>query len=190
MYLGMAATESTMLPLGTPMPQFELSNVVDGHPVSPHQLPHRNGALVMFICNHCPYVIHIRSELIKVAHEAIHQGFSVVAINANSIQTHPQDGPAHMKELAIAEHWRFPFLYDDTQEVARAFKAACTPDLFLFDKDLKLAYRGQFDDSRPKNDKPVTGKDLRGAIALVAEGKKPSPEQRASIGCNIKWHPT
>ena len=178
-----------MLPLGTPLPSFKLTNVSDGKPVGPDDLKGRAGVLVMFICNHCPYVIHIRSELVKVAHEAIHQGISVVAVNSNSIKSHPQDGPAHMKELAAKEQWRFPFLYDETQDVARAFHAACTPDLYLFDASRKLVYRGQFDDSRPKNDKPVTGRDLRDAIAAVAKGQAPTTEQKASIGCNIKWHP-
>src|SRR5438128_155944 len=116
----MAATPSTMLPLGTPLPRFSLVDVVHGKPVTSEDLAGRSGVLVMFICNHCPYVIHIRAELLKVAHEAIHEGFSVVAINANSVQTHPQDGPAHMKELATSEKWRFPFLYDETQDVAKA----------------------------------------------------------------------
>ena len=185
----MAATESTMLPLGTPLPPFSLPDVVHAKAVAPADLKGHAGVLVMFICNHCPYVVHIRQELVKVAHEALHQGFSVVAVNANSVKTHPQDGPAHMKELAVSEQWRFPFLYDESQEVAKAFKAACTPDLFLFDADRKLAYRGQFDDSGPSNGKPVTGRDLREAITTVAKGQKPGPDQRASIGCNIKWHP-
>jgi thiol-disulfide isomerase/thioredoxin len=185
----MAATESTMLPLGTPLPGFSLPDVVHAKTHGPADLKGHAGVLVMFICNHCPYVVHIRSELIKVAHEAIHQGFSVIAINSNSVKTHPQDGPAHMKELATAEQWRFPFLYDESQDVARAFKAACTPDLFVFDAQRKLAYRGQFDDSRPSNGKPVTGKDLREALATIAGGQAPSPNQKASIGCNIKWHP-
>jgi hypothetical protein len=178
-----------MLPLGTPLPSFTLTDVVHGKPVKSAELKGHAGVLVLFICNHCPYVIHIRSELVKLAHEAIHQGFAVAAINSNSIKTHPQDGPAHMKELAQSEQWRFPFLYDETQEVARDFHAACTPDLFLFDGDRKLAYRGQFDDSRPSNGKPVTGNDLREAVKLVARGQRPSPDQKASIGCNIKWHP-
>lgn len=185
----MAATPSTMLPLGTDMPRFSLTDVIHGKPVTQDDLKARSGYLVMFICNHCPYVVHIRAELIKVAHEAIHEGFAVVAINSNSIKTHPQDGPAHMKELALAEKWRFPFLYDETQNVARVYQAACTPDLFLFDAAKKLSYRGQFDDSRPSNGKPVTGKDLRDAITTVAKGQKPGDDQKASIGCNIKWHP-
>jgi peroxiredoxin len=185
----MAATPSTMLPLGTTLPAFTLPNAVDGKAVASSSLHGANGTLVMFICNHCPYVIHIRSELIKVAHEAVDQGFAVAGINSNSVKTHPQDGPEHMKTLATAEGWRFPFLFDETQQVAKAFHAACTPDLFLFDKNGALVYRGQFDDARPGNGKPVTGADLRKAIATVAKGETPAADQRASIGCNIKWHP-
>jgi peroxiredoxin len=179
-----------MLPLGTTLPSFSLPNAVDGKSVASGSLSGKSGVLVMFICNHCPYVIHIRSELLKVAHEALDQGFSVVAINSNSTRTYPQDGPEHMKTLALSESWRFPFLFDETQDVAKAFHAACTPDLYLFDANRQLVYRGQFDDSRPKNAKPVTGADLRTALSTVARGAVPSPDQRASIGCNIKWHPT
>src|SRR5581483_5847887 len=149
----MAATPSTMLPLGTTLPAFTLPNAVDGKAVASSALGGKSGTLVMFICNHCPYVIHIRQELIKVAHEALDLGFAVAAINSNSIKTHPQDGLEHMKALAAAEGWRFPFLFDETQGVAKAFHAACTPDLFLFDKHGALVYRGQFDDSRPSNGK-------------------------------------
>src|SRR5258706_13522665 len=134
----MAATESTMLPLGTQLPPFSLTDVVRGHAVASAELKGHGGVLVMFICNHCPYVVHIRHELVKVAHEAIHEGFAVAAINSNSIKTHPEDGPAHMKALAESEKWRFPFLYDESQDVARAYRAACTPDLYLFDCDRKL----------------------------------------------------
>ena len=176
-----------MLPLGTKLPAFTLPNAVDGRPVSSSAAAGKNGTLVMFICNHCPYVIHIRSELIKAAHEAIEQGISVVAINSNSTRTHPQDGPEHMKTLATTEKWRFPFLFDATQEVARAFHAECTPDLYLFDAEGRLADRGQFDDSRPANGKPITGSDLRAAIEAVVAGQKPSANQKPSVGCNIKW---
>ncbi|MBK7864118.1 MAG: thioredoxin family protein [Archangiaceae bacterium] len=186
----MAATPSTMLPLGTALPSFALTDAVSGKPVASAELKGPRGVLVMFICNHCPYVIHIRSELVKLANHAVEQGFAVVAINSNSEKTHPQDGPPHMKNLAQAEQWRFPFVFDATQDVARAFKAACTPDLFLFDAGRKLAYRGQFDDSRPSNGKPVTGADLRAAIEQVARGEQPPEDQKASIGCNIKWHPS
>ena len=135
----MAAIPSSMLALGTPLPAFELPNAVDGKTISPQSLKNTRGTLVMFICNHCPYVIHIRSELVKVAHQAVSDGFSVVAINSNSLKTHPQDGPQNMKELAQKEQWQFPFVFDESQSVARAFKAECTPDLFLFDHDGKVA---------------------------------------------------
>ncbi len=185
----MSATESTMLPLGSALPAFTLPNAIDGRPVSSAELTGPKGVLVMFICNHCPYVIHIRRQLLEVAHHALDAGFSVAAINANSEKTHPQDGPEKMRELATAEHWQFPFLFDPTQEVARAFHAACTPDLFLFDAQHRLAYRGQFDDARPSKPTPVTGKDLKAALDALAAGQAPSQAQIPSIGCNIKWHP-
>jgi thiol-disulfide isomerase/thioredoxin len=178
-----------MLPLGTTLPAFELLNPVTGAMVSSATLTGSAGVLVAFICNHCPYVVHLRQQLVAMAHQALEEGFSVVAINSNSILTHPEDGPEPMKVLATAEQWRFPFLYDETQAVAKAFRAACTPDLFLFDAHRQLAYRGQFDDSRPGNGRPVTGKDLRDALAAVKAGKAPAKDQKASIGCSIKWHP-
>jgi thiol-disulfide isomerase/thioredoxin len=183
------ATPSTMLPLGTTLPAFDLLNPVTGATVSSASLAGPAGVLVAFICNHCPYVVHVRQQLVAVAHAALEEGFSVVAINSNSIITHPEDGPGPMTVLATGEQWRFPFLYDETQAVAKAFRAACTPDLYLFDARRELAYRGQFDDSRPGNGRPVTGKDLRDALAAVKAGKAPSKEQKASIGCGIKWHP-
>jgi len=186
----MAATPSSMLPLGTPLPDFTLTNAVDGTSVrSVDAAAQAKGLLVMFICNHCPYVIHIRKELLKVAHQALDAGFKVLAINSNSVRTHPADGPEHMATLARGEGWRFPFLFDETQAVAKAFRAACTPDFFLFDAKGQLAYRGQFDDSRPGNSVPVTGSHLRQALDALSQGRLPSPEQKASIGCNIKWHP-
>jgi peroxiredoxin len=176
-----------MLALGTKLPEFSLVDAVTGKSVSSNEVNAENGVLVLFICNHCPFVVHIRRELVKVASEALSAGVSVIAINANSIESHPQDGPTHMKELALSEAWDFPFLFDGTQQVAKAFTAACTPDIFLFDASHELAYRGQFDDSRPSNGKPVTGADLRVAIAAVV-AKKPVPlDQKPSIGCNIKW---
>ena len=183
----MAATPSTMLALGTQLPAFSLVDAVTGRVISSDTLEAENGVLVMFICNHCPFVIHIRKELVKVATDALDAGIAVVAVNSNSIESHPQDGPTHMKQLATSEGWRFPFVFDETQAVAKSFMAACTPDIYLFDANRTLAYRGQFDDSRPSNGKPVTGADLRAAIAAVV-AKKPVPgEQKPSIGCNIKW---
>jgi hypothetical protein len=183
----MAATASNMLALGTLLPEFSLIDAVTGNITSTRAIGPRNGFLIMFICNHCPFVVHIRLELIKVAHEALELNMCVIAINSNNIDSHPQDGPEHMKALAQSEGWRFPFVHDSTQEVAKSFMAACTPDIYLFDKERKLAYRGQFDDSRPSNGKPVTGSDLRAALAAVAGGLPVPAEQKPSIGCNIKW---
>ncbi len=184
----MARTPSNMLPLGTPLPPFQLTDVRTGQPVSSAQAG-RSGALVMFLCNHCPFVVHIRARLVEVANAAVGRGLSVYAINSNSVQTHPQDGPEAMRALATEEGWRFPFLFDETQDVARAFQAACTPDLYLFDRRLALAYRGQFDDSRPSKPDPVTGRDLQAAIDAVLADRPPPEPQRPSLGCNIKWHP-
>jgi len=183
----MAATPSTMLALGTRLPEFALIDTVSGRRFSDSDFKAKGGLLVVFICNHCPFVVHIRHELVKVAAEALDAGLGVIAINSNSVESHPQDGPSHMKELAKSEGWPFPYLFDETQAVAKVFDAACTPDIFLFDADFKLAYRGQFDDSRPSNGKPVTGVDLRAAIAAVVAKAPVSPEQKPSIGCNIKW---
>ncbi|HZY05644.1 MAG TPA: thioredoxin family protein [Anaeromyxobacteraceae bacterium] len=184
----MAETPSTMLPLGTPAPYFKLTDAVTGRAVDAAEAARgKKGLLVAFICNHCPYVKHIRRELVRVAHEALDQGFAVLAVNSNDEKAFPEDGPAAMRQLAREEDWRFPFLFDESQEVAQAFRAACTPDLFLFDGALRLAYRGQFDDSRPSNGRPVTGADLRAAIQAVAAGRAPPAVQKPSVGCNIKW---
>jgi len=167
---------------------FNLRDAVTGAEIDLSALAAgKKGAVVLFICNHCPYVVHIRKELVLAAHEAQDRGLAVVAINSNDVETYPQDGPGPMAELAKKEGWRFPFLFDKTQDVARAFHAECTPDLYLFDAGRRLAYRGQFDDSRPSNGKPVTGKDLRAAIEAVASGRLPAKDQTPSVGCNIKW---
>ncbi len=182
------ATPSSMLALGTALPPIRLKNTVDGNEVDVTKLAAgARGVLVAFICNHCPYVVHLRKEFVRAAHDALDRGIAVIAINSNDVDTYPQDGPGPMGRLAKDEKWRFPFLFDATQDVARAFRAECTPDLYLFDAEGKLAYRGQFDDSRPANGKPVTGSDLRAAIDAVLAGKKPSSAQKPSIGCNIKW---
>ena len=184
------AESSSMLALGTRLPPIRLKNAVDGSEVDVGAAAAgKRGTVVMFICNHCPYVVHVRAELVKLAHEVIDKGFAVVAINSNDLETYPQDGPDAMAKLAREEGWRFPFLFDASQDVARAMKAECTPDLYLFDGDSKLAYRGQLDDSRPANGKPVTGRDLRAAIEAVASGRAPSAHQVPSIGCGIKWRP-
>jgi len=187
----MANTSSKMLPLETPLPTVRLVNAIDSALVDVGGLAAgKRGTLVMFLCNHCPFVVHVRPELVKVAHETLDRGFAVVAINSNDRDAYPQDAPPAMQHLAREEKWRFPFLFDETQEVARAFEAQCTPELYLFDAQGKLAYRGQFDDSRPSNGKPVTGRDLRLAVDALASGRAPSTDQKPSIGCNIKWRKT
>ncbi len=183
----MALTPSTMLEIGTEAPDFELNNAVDGGTVSLRDFEGDPALLVMFICNHCPYVQHIRPELGRLASDYRHKGLAVVAINSNSLATHPQDGPDAMKALAVAEGWDFAFLFDETQVVAKRYRAACTPDFFLFDADRKLVYRGQLDDSRPGNGIPVTGVDLRAAIDAVLAGQPVAADQKPSLGCNIKW---
>jgi hypothetical protein len=184
----MAETPSRMLPLGTPLPPLRLVDAVSGRLVDAAEAARgRKGLVVGFICNHCPFVKHIRRELLRVAHAALDRGLAVVMVNANDEEAYPQDGPAAMRQLALDEGWRFPFLFDGTQEAARAFQAACTPDLFLFDAGLRLAYRGQFDDSRPSNGVPVTGASLEAAVEAVAGGRAPGADQRPSVGCNIKW---
>jgi AhpC/TSA family protein len=184
----MASTPSSMLPLGTPLPTIRLPNAVDSSLIDVNERSAKQrGTLVMFICNHCPYVVHIQAELVRVAHAALDLGLAAFAINSNDSVTYPQDGPVAMAKLAREERWRFPFLFDESQDVARAFKAQCTPDLFAFDQAGKLAYRGRFDESTPGNRKPVTGSDFRAAIEAIAHGRAPAPEQVASIGCSIKW---
>ncbi len=182
------AETSSMLPLGTQLPTIRLKNAVDGALIEVGAAASgKRGTLVMFLCNHCPFVVHIRRELVALAHDALDRGLAVFAINSNDAATYPQDGPDAMASLAREESWRFPFLFDATQEVARSMRAQCTPDLYLFDAQGQLAYRGQFDDSRPSNGKPVTGRDLRAAVEAVAAGHAPSTDQRPSVGCSIKW---
>lgn len=185
----MAETPSTMLALGTSMPSFSLTDAVSGVPVTDASCAGTRATLVMFICNHCPFVIHVMDELTRLGGEYPTKGVGIVAINANDIENYPQDGPVEMKKLAMAEGWTFPFLLDATQKVAAEFKAACTPDFFLFDSDAKLVYRGQLDDSRPGSNAPVTGEDLRSAIDAIVAGQSVPAAQKPSIGCNIKWKP-
>ena len=183
----MASAHSNMIPLGTVAPEFNLPDTISGKMKSLSELSSDIATVIMFICNHCPYVKHINNELVKVANEYGNKGVSFIAISSNDVINYPEDTPEKMKETAEAEGYPFPYLYDESQEVARAYDAACTPDLYVFDNDLKLVYRGQFDDSRPKNDSPVTGKDLRNALDCIIEGKLVSGIQVPSIGCNIKW---
>ncbi|MEM8613678.1 MAG: thioredoxin family protein [Cyanobacteria bacterium P01_H01_bin.105] len=185
----MVMVESTMLALGTQAPAFSLVDVVSGVPVTLDTFSDRKALLVMFICVHCPFVKHVEQELAKIGHDYIEQGLGIVAISSNSVETHPQDAPEHMKTQAKVQGFNFPYCYDETQAVAKAYTAACTPDFFLFDATFKLAYRGQLDDSRPSSGKPVTGKDLRQAIDTVLAGQGLADPQLPSIGCNIKWSP-
>ena len=184
----MPHTPSTMLDLGTPLPAFTLPDF-GGRIVSDADFKGAPALLVAFICNHCPFVRHIRQEFARFAKEYEAGGLKVVAIASNDTAEFPEDGPEGMKQEAAEAGYTFPYLFDEKQQVARAFRAACTPDFFLFDRDRRLAYRGQFDGSRPKNDVPVTGADLRAAADAVLAGQ-PAPElQRPSLGCNIKWSP-
>jgi len=186
----MASVTSTMLELGTPAPEFTLPNMnpaVGGDVVALTDFKDAKGLLVVFMCNHCPYVVHIRTVLASLVKEYQAKGIVTVGISANDVSTHPKDGPDGMRAAAKEHGFTFPYLYDEDQAVAKAYRAACTPDFFLFDADLRLVYRGQFDAARPGNKEPITGADLRAALdALLAGGAVPT-EQRPSMGCNIKW---
>lgn len=175
-----------MLPLGSQAPVFSLPDTVSGHTISLGDFA-GHPLLVMFICNHCPFVIHLRSHLAKFANEYQPRGLKIVAISSNDVATHPQDGPELMKIEAQTQGYTFPYLYDQNQAVAKSYQAACTPDFFLFDKAHRLVYRGQFDDSRPKSEIPITGKDLKSAVDAVLLGQPVNTQQKPSIGCNIKW---
>ncbi|XLS28075.1 thioredoxin family protein [Flavobacteriaceae bacterium M23B6Z8] len=183
----MARTESTMLPLGTLAPEFSLPDTVTGKTVNLQQLKGDKGTVIMFICNHCPFVKHVNKELAQLAKDFENKGIGFIAISSNDVENYPEDSPEKMKINALANDFTFPYLYDETQETARAYDAACTPDFYVFDNDLALVYRGQLDDSRPGNGVPVTGSDLRNAITAVIDNEEVSPQQKPSIGCNIKW---
>lgn len=183
----MAATPSNMLPLGTKAPNFSLVDTVANTSYMLKDVKGEKGTVVMFICNHCPFVKHVNPEIANLGEEYRAKGIGFAAISSNDIVTHPQDGPAFMKETAKEAAYPFPYLYDETQAVAKAYDAACTPDFYLFDADLRLVYRGQLDDSRPGNGIPLTGSDLRGAMDALLQGKPINTEQKPSIGCNIKW---
>jgi len=182
----MVLTPSTMIPLGTTAPDFRLPDT-GGNTVSLSDYDGSKALLVMFICNHCPYVKHVADGLAKLGADYRKKEVGIVAISSNDVTTHPDDSPRKMAEEVRKRGYPFPYLYDETQEVAKAYSAACTPDFFVFDADKKLVYRGQLDDSRPGNDIPVTGKDLRAALDQTLEGKPVPGEQRPSVGCNIKW---
>jgi hypothetical protein len=178
-----------MLTLGTELPSFSLKDVVTGKTVTAAGVAGAKGTLVMFLCNHCPFVKHVLAEIGRVGADALARGIGVAAVNANDVDAYPDDAPDKMKELAARERWKFPYLFDPTQSVAKAFQAACTPDFFLFDAAGALVYRGQLDGSRPGNDVAVTGGDLRAAVEALASGRRVPQEQLPSIGCNIKWRP-
>lgn len=182
----MARTPSNMVNLGTKAPSFKLINTINDELIPSETLFNKNGTIIMFICNHCPFVVHVLDEIISISEEYF-KDISFIAISSNDIVNYPEDSPKLMKKLAIDKQFTFPYLYDENQEVAKKYDAACTPDFFLYDKNKKLVYRGQLDDSRPGNNIPVTGKDLRSAIVSLIEGKEIDKNQKPSIGCNIKW---
>lgn len=184
----MVRTPSTMLPLGTPAPDFALLDV-SGRTLSWQDVAGEHGTVMMFICNHCPFVKHVADELARLGQEYMPRGIGMVAVSSNDVSTHPADSPEQMVHEAEQRGYPFPYLYDETQDVAKAYRAACTPDFYLFDRDAKLVYRGQLDASRPESGIPVTAADLRGAMEAVLAGTQVAAEQTPSIGCNIKWKP-
>lgn len=183
----MALTPSRMMPLGTPAPDFALPDTVSGEKMSLTQLRGERATLVMFICNHCPYVKHVEPALVALGQEYADQDVGIIAISANDADNYPEDSPARMRQTALALGYRFPYLHDESQQVARAFGAECTPDFFVFDAALKCVYRGQLDDSRPGNNQPVSGRDIRAALDALIKGEPVPGEQKPSVGCNIKW---
>ena len=183
----MALTESTMLQLGTKAPTFSLPDTVSGNEISFQDIKGNNGTVVMFLCNHCPYVIHVNQELIRIANDYKEKGIGFVAISSNDAIKYTDDTPDKMKLIAKVLMYPFPYLYDESQDVAKAYDAACTPDLYIFDGDDQLYYRGRLDESRPGNDKPLTGKDMRLALDLLLRDEAPMTKQYPSAGCNIKW---
>lgn len=183
----MANTPSNMLPLGTKAPKFNLTDTISGKTLSFEAVKGEKGTVVMFICNHCPFVLHVNDALISIGKTYLDKGIGFVAISSNDVENYPQDGPDKMKEHAKIVGYPFPYLYDETQEIAKAYDAACTPDIYVFNAEDKLVYRGQLDDSRPGNGIPVTGKDLKHALDCLLNGEKNTALQKPSIGCNIKW---
>jgi thiol-disulfide isomerase/thioredoxin len=183
----MARTPSTMLPLGTTAPEFSLLEPLSNKSRTLTELKSERATVVMFICNHCPYVIHSIEKIVHIANNYQSKNISFIAINSNDTDTYPQDSPENMITFSAEYHLPFPYLFDETQNIAKAYQAACTPDFFIFDTDLKLVYRGQMDDARPGNNLPVTGKDLQAALEKILQQKAISPNQKPSLGCNIKW---
>ncbi len=184
----MVATNSTMLPVGSKAPAFRLPDV-HGKVVALSDFPDARAVVIVFMCNHCPYVKHLRAGLAQLARDYLPKGVTILGVNSNDVENYPADSPARMAEEAKAAGYLFPYLYDESQAVAKAYHAACTPDFYLFDHNQILVYRGEFDDSRPGNGIPVTGKALRSALDAVLAGKPVSPQQKPSLGCNIKWKP-
>ncbi|MBZ5496749.1 MAG: thioredoxin family protein [Acidobacteriia bacterium] len=185
----MVATPSTMLALGTPAPEFHLSDVISGKTISLSTFAGKKGLLVMFLSRHCPYVQHVKEELARIGRDYGGKGIGIAAISANDVSGYPDDAPERLREMAEQTGFNFPFCYDESQATARAYSAACTPDFFLFDARRKLVYRGQLDGSRPGNETPVNGRDLRSALDAVLAGKAVPADQKPSLGCNIKWKP-
>lgn len=183
------AVASTMLELGTKAPDFNLPDVTTGKSISLSTFQDQKALLVIFLCQHCPYVKHIKEQLVLVGKDYVPRGVGIVAISSNDVANYPDDSPAHLKAMASDLKLNFPVCYDEAQTAAKSYRAACTPEFYLFDQDRKLVYRGQLDDSRPKNDLPVTGKDLREALEALLSHKPISPAQKPGIGCNIKWKP-
>lgn len=183
----MALTESNEFTLGKTAPDFTLINTIDDKKYTLDQLKGEKGTVIMFICNHCPFVIYVNNELVKMANEYQQKGIKFIAISSNEIENYPQDSPKYMKEVAANLDYPFPYLFDETQEVAKAYDAACTPDFYVFDVDLKAVYHGQLDDSRPGNDEPLNGKDMRKALSHLLEDKEIVENQKPSMGCGIKW---
>ena len=183
----MVQTPSNMMPLGTKAPDFCLLDTVSGQQKSLEDLKGNLATLIMFISNHCPFVKHIQIELVKLGREYPSKGINLIAISSNDIENYPEDSPDKMKLLAESLGYEFPYLYDETQEVAKLFDAACTPDFYVFDKNLECVYRGQMDDSRPSNNIPVTGEDIRNALESIIAGEQINTQQKPSVGCNIKW---
>ena len=183
----MARTPSTMVTLGTKAPDFLLPDTVSEKQLSLNEIKGETATMIMFICNHCPFVKHVNEELVRLGNDYKNKGIGFVAINSNDVINHPNDSPELMTQVAKELKYPFPYLYDESQETAKAYDAACTPDFFIYDKDLRLVYRGQLDDSRPGNEIPVTGKDIRQALDRLINNEPVPPEQRPSIGCNIKW---
>jgi len=183
----MGETPSKMIPLGTKAPDFSLTDTISGRTHSLSEMEGDHATVIMFICNHCPFVVHIIEGLAEIPVDYDKENISFIAISSNDIISHPQDSPENMTRFAERNNFTFPYLFDSDQEIARAYGAACTPDFFIFNKDLRLAYRGQMDNSRPGNNIPVTGTDIRNALDNLLAGEKVNPVQQPSIGCNIKW---